>query len=483
MLLPMIVVVLQSTVFAAPKTTTLLVDVKSSASWVEYCQQVDVTFATDTNTPSSSGAFRTVKLTTNLGGLFVDSKCTKSFKQYRTLPSTKMFRVYFKTSKMGDVEVIATAKKLKPGKKMFAVTKATAEVVLGQPAMNFHSANYPSLSAQSFQNPNNVSIAAGKMFVADYINHRVLVWNTIPTNTQQAADFVLGQPDMSTNSCNTNSLSASSLCGPAFVFSDGKRLVVADEENSRVLIWNTLPTYTQQPADVVLGQPDMFSNEDYYATPAANTLFYPGGVYIANNKLFVVDSADNRILIWNTFPNSNQKPADVVVGQTTMTSNSASTSQSTLNYPYIVTVSGTKMFVSDFGNSRILIWNTIPTSNGAAANVVLGQPDFTSFGPNSGGLSARSLSEAGTPMSDAQGRFYVADFSNNRILIWNEIPTANYQAANAVLGQPNFTTNSQNTGGVSATSCYNPWGLLENDGKLWVAEFGNHRVLQYTIPY
>ncbi len=44
--------------------------------------------------------------------------------------------------------------------------------------------------------------------------------------------------------------------GPQGVWIQGSKLFVADTQNNRVLIWNTIPTQNNQPADVVLGQPD-----------------------------------------------------------------------------------------------------------------------------------------------------------------------------------------------------------------------------------
>ncbi len=49
------------------------------------------------------------------------------------------------------------------------------------------------------------------------------------------------------------------LLSPVSVTSDGQRLYVADLGHNRVLIWNSIPTANQQPADVVVGQPDMTS--------------------------------------------------------------------------------------------------------------------------------------------------------------------------------------------------------------------------------
>ena len=66
------------------------------------------------------------------------------------------------------------------------------------------------------------------------------------------ASVVLGQPDFTTT---TNPYTTQSgFRNPTMVASDGKILVLADTDNNRVLIWNTIPTTIDQPADIVLGQ-------------------------------------------------------------------------------------------------------------------------------------------------------------------------------------------------------------------------------------
>lgn len=465
------------------RPAVLQLSVDSSTTWPGLCHRVQVDFTTTSSAPTTAGRVRTVDLTTDLGTLYTNVGCTTSLTTYTVTANTQTFAVYFRSTSSGTASITASGASLTEGATSITVATAAADLVIGQSALNLNTTNFPSRSAQTLNNPYNSTIAAGKFFVSDTFNNRVLIWNSVPTTTQQAADIVLGQPDMTTGTCNTGVLSAQSLCGPTFVHSDGTRLVVSDESNGRVLIWNTIPTVNRQAADVVLGQPDMDSNVDYSASPAANTLYYPGSVFISGTKLFVADAGDNRILIWNTIPTTDQQAADVVVGQADMISNGSGTTSSTLSYPYMVTVHNSKMFVSDYGNSRVLIWNAIPTSNAASANVVVGQPDFTTAGNNTGGLGASSLSDAAGPVVDEQGRFYISDYSNNRVLIWNQIPSANNQAADAVIGQSNFTTGTANTGGVSASSTFNPWGLLVDDGKLWITEFSNHRVLQFTIPY
>jgi len=51
---------------------------------------------------------------------------------------------------------------------------------------------------------------------------------------------------------------------------------------------------------------------------------------------------------------------------------------STMLSPVSVTSDGARLFVTDLGFNRVLIFNAIPSTNGAAADVALGQPDMVS---------------------------------------------------------------------------------------------------------
>ncbi len=63
--------------------------------------------------------------------------------------------------------------------------------------------------------------------------------------------------------------------------------------------------------------------------------------------------------------------------------------------PQSVVTDGTRMFVSSYANNRVLIWNQIPDSALTPPDVVLGQPDFQTITPNTGGISASSFRSAG----------------------------------------------------------------------------------------
>jgi hypothetical protein len=95
-------------------------------------------------------------------------------------------------------------------------------------------------------------------------------------------------------------------------------LLVADHDNNRVLIWNTIPTTNGKAADVVIGQPDM-TMATAPTTPSATTLTGPNSIHVdANGRLYVSDQDANRILYWNAIPTQNQAPADGVIGQASL---------------------------------------------------------------------------------------------------------------------------------------------------------------------
>ncbi|MCX6116620.1 MAG: hypothetical protein NT027_03700 [Proteobacteria bacterium] len=143
---------------------------------------------------------------------------------------------------------------------------------------------------------------------------------------------------------------------------------------------------------------------------------------------------------------------------------------------------GTKLFVADTYNSRVLIFNSIPNTSGIASNFVVGQADAIQNSSNrSGSPAANTLSFPQGVFSDGT-KLYVADTKNHRVLIWNAIPTSNGEAANSVLGQPDLISNLINNGGLSSTSLNNPTGVFVHSGKIYVVDQNNFRVVSKVFP-
>jgi len=144
-----------------------------------------------------------------------------------------------------------------------------------------------------------------RLLVADGGNNRVLVWNTFPTTNGQAADLVLGQPDM-TSDAPVDPPTASSLNDPQAIASDGTRLFVGTWNDMRVMIWNTFPTSNDAPASAVLGQSDFVhgtENDDDQdgaidGHPTARTLRPVRGLWlVGSNRLIVNDGLNWRYLV------------------------------------------------------------------------------------------------------------------------------------------------------------------------------------------
>ena len=222
----------------------------------------------------------------------------------------------------------------------------------------------------------------------------MLGFKKMPKKNGASAKFVLGQTNFTNNNEGTSSTGFNF---PGKVTTAGNQLFMVDFSNSRVLIWNKLPTKTNTPADLVVGQPDFTSSDS--ATTQSGLALPENGLLVAGGKLFVSDRNNNRIMIWNSIPTTNGANADVVIGQPDFISNGADTTQTSLDNPEGLWSDGTKLAVADFFNNRVLIWNTIPTSNDAPADVVVGQPDFTSS-DNPNPPTAQSLDEPSDVASD-----------------------------------------------------------------------------------
>ena len=341
-------------------------------------------------------------------------------------------------------------------------------LILGQSSNNTNYPNFRTVNAQNLSTPSDVMFVGSKVVVADTGNNRVLIWNSIPTTSNKGADVVVGQ-----SSINAYSVNLPTMSGPRAVASDGTRLFVADSGNNRVLIWNTIPTSHGVAPDVVLGQANI-NNVDWDAMPSQSMFRYPCGVATDGQRLVVSDFPFNRVLIWNSIPTSNNQPADVVLGQHDFTGGYGHNEDGGFWRPSAVRIFNGKLLVADTGNARVQIWNTMPTANFQLPDVIVdGGFNVPADNPNLNFVYAAH--PTGGMAVDSYGHFYLADTYNNRILAWNTIPTASYVAPDKVLGQEDFSTAAA---GESSLSLNLPFGLAVKDNSLWIADSGNFRVLR-----
>jgi hypothetical protein len=373
------------------------------------------------------------------------------------------------------------------------------KVILGQPDGESKTPNNGGISAKSLLNPYSAKFIDGKLFVADWSNNRVLGWNSIPTTNFQAADFVLGQPNFTTNSANTGGRSASSMYQPLIIEKIGSKFFVSDYGNGRILIWNSVPSTTQAPANEVIGQANFTSSS---GIPSATTTISPIWMkyHAASNTFLVTDSSAYRVLVYRNFDPSASltgKAADYVIGQPLLTSTAAMqvdaqnriTSQS-LNLPCAVEVDDqNRVLIADQNNHRILIYNQIPTENNPVPDEIIGQDYFTQRYANRGTGMANSLVTPNSVILHGT-KLVIPTQGNHNVMVWNSIPTTDNQNADFVLGQdgfgehhnyPNRTqsllTNGSTTADPTASSLYTPTYAESSNGKLIISELSNNRVL------
>lgn len=218
--------------------------------------------------------------------------------------------------------------------------------------------------------------------------------------------------------------------------------------------------------------------------PRAETLFGPRGAALAGDgRLFVADTGHHRLLIWNERPTQDGAAADLVIGQPNFTSEGRNghgqVSAATLNVPTGVAVADGVLAVADAWNHRVLIWRGLPTHSNQPADIVLGQADFTGSAPNRGSDAPRANTlNWSYGVAISDGALYVADAGNRRVLKWNAIPHANGAPADLVLGQRDFNTRDENGGREPSGSGMRwPHGIAIDADRLFIADAGNNRIM------
>ena len=337
----------------------------------------------------------------------------------------------------------------------------------------------PQASASTLARPQAAVLVNSELYVADTSNNRVTVL-PLQTGNFGGASRVLGQDRFNTNSINLVEgrefffLNGNSADAAVVIDSTGDtpHLYVSDPNNHRVLGFRDvrkLPTKPGTGADIVIGQPDLATAVCNYHTgdinqPTQDSLCHPVGLLVdAAGNLYVADRDNGRVLRFPTpFSHQGNQQADLVLGKSNfVTPPITDASARNMLAPYGLAFAGNNgLLVSDQALNRVLFF---PFTNGAftaadngkAATKVFGQPDFTS--------SKISTSDTGMAgphhlSSDTDGRPYVADSGNNRVLIFDTILNTPGSGAHA-----SFVLPAAGAQGIFVNA---------NTGELWVTDTG-----------
>ena len=294
--------------------------------------------------------------------------------------------------------------------------------------------------ATKLNHPVSISANAGKLAVTDRFNNRVLIWNSIPSSNTPP-DIVLGQPNFNTHNSGTG-LSNMDFPGQVSITPDGK-VLVADSDNNRVLVWTTFPTASGQAADYAIPTTDYVNFGDSW----------PWGVWSDGTKVIVSATVAKSVLFWNSFPGPNDAP-DVVL------------TSSQVGTPRSITSDGNYVMLGDEnangpcigqqnGTRSTHVWTSWPTSSrdpDACIENWLASAihDSKIYGVAAGGETMYFYDDLYTTTQDLKtkvkianpgeghrwaggddggatvvdGKLFVAEYNGNRISVFDTIPTS-----------------------------------------------------------
>ncbi|HEV3112771.1 MAG TPA: NHL repeat-containing protein [Candidatus Binataceae bacterium] len=378
----------------------------------------------------------------------------------------------------------------------FAIMRATgrkagfqASLVLGQPDFSANLCNRSAaVNAATLCAPVAVALDShNNLFVADANNQRVLEYNA-GFITAANASKVFGQlGSFTSNSPNKGGLTGRSLdlspqAHSALAVDANNTLYVADFNNNRVLRFNT--PLTSDTANAVFGQLGKFTQNicDINSGPNANSLCGPFGVTVDKaGDVFIADSDANRVLEYKP-PIALNPTANVVFGGFC-----SPLSSGAMCTPAGVGVdSSGNLYVNDLGNNRLLEFFP-PFPPFPFAGQILGQPDSIHNAPNSVDVEGMdNPTGVALDLNVTPNHLYVAEQTKHRILGYrNAASFVNNQPADIVIGQPDFYSSICNqAGGPNQRNLCGPNGIaVDKSGNLFVADFSNSRVLEFSSPF
>ncbi len=345
-----------------------------------------------------------------------------------------------------------------------------ADRVLGEVGFIYPGRNHP--DGLGFKYPIALAIDRNVMpnhiYVADSWNSRVLGWSSVDEFAAHApADIVIGQPDMSSIGCDypwdngAFQPTARNLCGPEALAVDSEgNLYVADGTNSRVLMFpqpfNSGVT-AGEAATLVFGQPDFVSHgSGFFSDPAGVATDSKGNLYVADRGNLVIYEYYSPLYV-SGLPGSGDTLPDALLRSPHLLP--------FLDLHQIAVDAVDNLWMTDTFYGAVLRYST-PIFDGQEPDMVLAGAD----------------SPVAVAVADS-GTIYIADSNFNRVLGFSTV--ASYAPPDLVFGQSgSFDTHDANHGGVSAASLAYPTGVaVDSSGNLYVADFANHRVLEYFTPY
>jgi len=306
---------------------------------------------------------------------------------------------------------------------------------------------------------------SGRLYISLYNGNKIVGYHSLPTATQQCPDFVIGSPDLATNSYLNYKFIDNTV--PA---TNGTSLFVTSDFNSRLHVWRSIPAQSGSPPDIVY---------DLNFGPWDNALY---------ENTFVI-AGGQKVQIWTSLP-LNGNPPDIAfdggIGSVTFQDIKG------------VALDGRYLYIADNGANKLYVWNALPNA-GSSPIFSLDIQNIWQMKSNGQYLAVvriydhkimlyrvDELSSSATPVaeipSNASYRFnlpqgtliadnglFIADTGFSRVVGWRSIDDAiNGNPPDVVLGQQNLQDTSP---AIGQNRLFWPRGLALHGNKLWVGEF------------
>jgi uncharacterized protein (TIGR03437 family) len=385
---------------------------------------------------------------------------------------------------------------------------AVADLALGQKDLLSTNAQGPGTAFTSgLFGPTSVAVdAMGNVFVADSGNNRILRYPkpfAQPADQVRNADLVVGQANLASRNPNrstasttlpnastikTNGSNTGGIQLATLVFDSAGNLWFSDSGNHRILRYaatdvsgpSNISGELDLAANLVLGQPDLFTatpNQGRVTQPAnqpqdrlsKGSIRFGGPLaFDASGNLFFSDDLA-RVLMWRPESQSTGRPADRILGiylarpgqpmpppVNDVTFGYEISGNVLAGGPQGLFCVGDYLFVSDSIFNRIVRYNPVATwppedlvgySFSPSMSAVFGQNDFNSPEPNGGSTLEPTSYTIDMPVAGAywNGRVFLADAGNHRVLdLTYETETNLLRPASRVLGQYDFAFNAAN---------------------------------------
>ena len=195
-------------------------------------------------------------------------------------------------------------------------------------------------------------------------------------------------------------------------------LIVTDAAHGTVLIWQRLPKpeFDLPAPDLILGGADALGGGLALKQPTGGSCLRGAA---GTERLLVIDRGHHRLLLWSKRPETEATAPDIVIGQRDLTGTSPACTARGLSFPSAATLVGTKLFVADTGNHRIVAYGDDGWLQNPTALLAVGAPDLTHCTGTAGEAQSAPLLHAPMGLAVTGDRLATRDGSTGQIQIFN----------------------------------------------------------------